>query len=63
MTARMGTDDRARLMCDHGNCLAIFGRNHTSAAATRTAAKKVGWDVGTRDDRRDFCPAHVGLSR
>lgn len=63
MSARMGTDNRARLTCDQGNCPAMFGRNHTSAAATRAAAAKAGWDVGTRDDRRDFCPEHKGMGR
>lgn len=62
MSAHMGRDDRVRLMCNHGNCIAQFGRHHTSAHATRTAAKDAGWDVGARDDRRDFCPEHAGVA-
>lgn len=63
MSAHMGTDNRVRLMCNHGSCVATFGRNHVSANATRTAAQKAGWDTGTRDDRRDFCPQHTGMNR
>lgn len=58
MSAHMGTDDRVRLMCNHGSCIATFSRNHVSANATRKAAAKSGWSIGTRDDRRDFCPSH-----
>lgn len=63
MSAHSGSDGCVRLVCNHGACIATFGRNHTAAAATRTAASKAGWDIGTREDRRDFCPKHVGIDR
>lgn len=63
MSAHMGSDDRVRLMCNHSACIATFSRNHTAAAATRTAAAKQGWDIGTREDRRDFCSEHAGIDR
>ncbi|WP_431792714.1 hypothetical protein [Microbacterium paraoxydans] len=63
MSAHRGTDGRARLMCNHSGCIEVFGRNHTSATATRDAARKAGWDVASRDDRRDFCPEHAGANR
>lgn len=59
----MGSNNRVRLMCNHGSCVETFGRNHTAAHATRTAAAKAGWDIGTREDRRDFCPEHAGMKR
>lgn len=63
MSAHMGTDDRVRLMCNHSACIEVFNHSHTSTTATRTAATKAGWDVGSRDDRRDFCPDHAGVTR
>ncbi|MGN7861481.1 hypothetical protein ACTJI8_12945 [Microbacterium sp. 22303] len=62
MTARMGADNRARLTCDHDGCLRIFGRNHTSARATRDAATKAGWKTAERDQRQDFCAEHAGVN-
>lgn len=63
MSAHMGTDDRVRLMCNHGACIEVFSHNHTSSNATRDAAANAGWNVGTREDRRDFCPDHAGVTR
>ncbi|KQR90993.1 MAG: hypothetical protein J0I33_13835 [Microbacterium ginsengisoli] len=44
---------RAVIVCD--GCAARFTRRHVSVNATRAAAEKAGWLVGTRDNRRDYC--------
>jgi len=41
------------IVCD--GCAARFTRRHVSVNATRAAAEKAGWLVGTRDNRRDYC--------
>lgn len=55
------TEDAGRvvLRCDADGCGTQFTVRSFVVAKTRLTARSRGWDAGTREDRRDFCPAHV----
>lgn len=63
VAAKGETNGTVVLVCNEDGCDRRFTIGVFGAARTRVfAEKREGWQVGTREDRRDFCPEHVGAT-